>query len=109
MGSIQKFYHILHSFPGCGDADVRTAVSKAFTLFTIYEQSGKIHSDITVETTGGEVSKFSIRSKIGENFLIIGLPSSIFNAKAPMSEAVIMIVPRLIRTMQTDRQLEHNL
>ena len=75
----------------------------------VYEQSGKIHSNITVETAGGEISSFSVRSKIGENFLIIGLPNNIFDAKSPLSETVIMIVPRLIRTMKTDRQLEKNL
>lgn len=74
-----------------------------------YEQSGKIQSEITVETKGGEVSKFSIRSKIGENFLIIGLPNTIFDKRSPLSETVIMIVPRLIRTMKTNSKLENNL
>lgn len=75
----------------------------------VYEPNGKIHSNITVETSGGEVSNFSIRSRIGENFLIIGLPNTIFSANSPLSETVIMIVPRLIRTMKTDSQLENNL
>ncbi len=76
---------------------------------SVYEQSGKIQSEITVETAGGEISKFSIRSKIGENFFIIGLPNTIFDKKSPLSETVIMIVPRLIRTMKTTSKLENNL
>lgn len=75
----------------------------------VYEKSGKIQSDITVETKGGEVSNFSIRSKIGENFFIIGLPNTVFDKNSPLSETVIMIVPRLIRTMKTNNKLENNL
>ena len=75
----------------------------------VYEQSGKIQSIITVETQGGEISNFSIRSRIGENFLIIGLPNTIFDKQSPLSETVIMIVPRLIRTMKTSNKLENNL
>lgn len=75
----------------------------------VYEKSGKIQSDITVETKGGEVSNFSIRSKIGENFFIIGLPNTVFDKNSPLSETVIMIVPRLIRTMKTNSKLENNL
>ena len=75
----------------------------------IYENNGKIHSDITVEVNGGEVSKYSVRSKIGENFFIIGLPNTVFDKSSPLSETVIMIVPRLIRTMKTTNKLENNL
>ena len=76
---------------------------------SVYEQSGKIQSEITIETAEGEVSKFSIRSKIGENFFIIGLPNTIFDKSSPLSETVVMIVPRLIRTMKTNSKLENNL
>ena len=76
---------------------------------SMYEQNGKLHSEITIETSGGEVSKFSIRSKIGENFFIIGLPNTVFDKASPRSETVIMIVPRLIRTMKTNSKLENNL
>ena len=75
----------------------------------VYEKNGKIQSDITIETKGGEVSNFSIRSKIGENFFIIGLPNTVFDKNSPLYETVIMIVPRLIRTMKTDNKLENNL
>ena len=75
----------------------------------VYEKSGKIQSNITIETKGGEVSGFSIRSRIGENFLIIGLPNTIFDKTSPLSETVIMIVPRLIRTMKTNSKLEDNM
>ena len=52
----------------------------------VYEKNGKIQSDITIETKGGEVSNFSIRSKIGENFFIIGLPNTVFDKNSPLSE-----------------------
>ena len=75
----------------------------------VYEKSGKIQSNITIETNGGEVSNFSVRSRIGENFLIIGLPNTVFSENSPLSETIIMIVPRLIRTLRTTNKLENNL
>ena len=74
-----------------------------------YERKGKIHSRLTLETAGGELAQFSIRSKLGENFLIIGLPNTIFDKNSPLSETIIMIVPRIIKTIRTNRGLKKNL
>ena len=74
-----------------------------------YEQNDKIFSDITIESRDGEISKFSIRSRLGENFLIIGLPNTVFEAKSPLSETIIMVVPRVIKTLKTNKALENNL
>lgn len=74
-----------------------------------FEQNNKIFSDITIESRDGEISKFSIRSKLGENFLIIGLPNTVFDSKSPQSETIIMVVPRVIKTTKTNKALENNL
>lgn len=74
-----------------------------------YGSDNKLLSQITLEGSGGEISQYSIRSRIGENFLIIGLPSTVFGKKAPQSEIAIMIVPRLIKTVKTPDVLENNL
>ncbi len=74
-----------------------------------FEQNSKIFSNITIESKDGEISQFSIRSKLGENFLIIGLPNTIFSQNSPKSEAIIMVVPRVIKTLRTNNVLENNL
>ncbi len=74
-----------------------------------FEENSKIYSDITIEVSRGEIANYSIRSKLGENFLIIGLPNTVFDLKSPQSETIIMIVPRVIKTMKTDQTLKNNL
>lgn len=74
-----------------------------------FEQNDKIFSNITVESRDGEISQFSIRSKLGENFLIIGLPNTVFDTASPTSETIMMVVPRVIKTMKTTKVLQNNL
>lgn len=74
-----------------------------------FEQNSKIFSNITVEGKDGEISQYAIRSKLGENFLIIGMPNTVFNQNSPKSETIIMMVPRVIKTLRTNNVLENNL
>ena len=74
-----------------------------------FEQNDKIFSNITLEGSNGEISQFSVRSKLGENFLIIGLPNTLFGRKTPVSETIMMVVPRVIKTTKTSKTLENNL
>lgn len=73
------------------------------------EQGNKIFSHITLEKTEGQITQFNIRSKIGDNFVIIGIPSEIFGMSAPKSEILVFMVPRIIRTTKTSKHLEYNL
>ena len=74
-----------------------------------FRQNNMIFSEITIENKKGEIAQFSIRNKLGENFLIIGLPNTVFGKKSPQSETVIMVVPRLVKTIRTSKVLENNL
>ncbi len=60
----------------------------------------RIFSDITLEGKDGQITQFNIRSKLGENFLIIGIPNEIFGISAPKSETIVFMVPRIIRTIK---------
>ena len=60
----------------------------------------RIFSDITLEGTEGQITQFNIRSKLGENFLIIGIPNEIFGISSPKSETIVFMVPRIIRTLK---------
>lgn len=73
------------------------------------QKHNEIFSDITVEETNGQVTKFNIRNKLGENFLIIGLPNELFGVSSPRSETVIFMVPRLIRTLKTNENLKNTI
>lgn len=43
------------------------------------EHNNRIFSDITLEATNGQITQFNVRSRIGENFMIIGIPNQIFD------------------------------
>lgn len=73
------------------------------------EQNNKIFSNITLDSTQGEVTQFSIRSKLGENFLIIGIPNEIFGSQDKNSQTIVFMVPRLIRTMKTNQHLQNKI
>ena len=73
------------------------------------EQNNKIFSNITLDSTEGEVTQFSIRSKLGENFLIIGIPNEIFGSKEKNSQTIVFMVPRIIRTMKTNQHLQNKI
>ena len=73
-----------------------------------FEQNNKIFSTITLENKGGEISQYSIRSKLGENFLIIGMPNTVFDKKSAHSETIIMIVPRVIKTTKVTTSLKNS-
>ena len=73
------------------------------------EKNNWIFSNIALDTTQGEISQFQIRSKLGENFMIIGLPNEVFGIKKPRSETIVFVVPRLIRTAKTTQHIQNQL
>lgn len=73
------------------------------------EKNNNIFSDLTLEETNGQVTSFKTRTKLGENFLIIGLPNELFGIKSPKSETVIFMVPRLIRTVKTNEKIKNKI
>ncbi len=73
------------------------------------ERNNKITSDITLDTTNGEITKFNVRGQLGENYLIIGLPSDIFGSSIEGSETVVYIVPRLVKMLKTDEKIKNKI
>ena len=87
-----------------GKCGVRTAPEEDLSVLAkaTLEKGNRIFSNIALDTTQGEIAQFSVRSKLGENLMIIGLPNKIFGIDAPTSETVIFIVPKIIRTAKTN-------
>ena len=73
------------------------------------EKDNHITTDVTLETTKGQITQFKVRNKLGENFMIIGLPNELFGQKTPRSETVIFMVPRLIRTLKTTETIKNRI
>lgn len=73
------------------------------------EKNNRIYSEITLDTTDGEITKFKVRNKLGENFLIIGLPSEIFGPAKEGTETIVFIVPRLVRMLKTDEKIKNKI
>lgn len=73
------------------------------------EHNNKIFSNVTLEAANGEITQFNIRSRLGENFLIIGIPNGVFGVKSPKSETIVFMVPRIIRTMKTNKPIRKNI
>ncbi|MDD4556162.1 MAG: hypothetical protein PHE89_02375 [Alphaproteobacteria bacterium] len=92
----------------CGSRDV---VEQDLSILakSSLEDKHRIYSDITLEATKGQITQFNVRSKLGENFLIIGIPNGIFGVDKPKSETVVFIVPRIIRTVKTNSNIINNL
>lgn len=73
------------------------------------EKNNRILSEITLDTTEGEITKFKVRNQLGENFLIIGLPSEIFGPAKEGTETIVYIVPRLVRMLKTDEKIKNKI
>ncbi len=73
------------------------------------EQDNHINTDVTLETTKGQITQFQVRNKLGENFMIIGLPNELFGQQGPRSETVIFMVPRLIKTLKTTETIKNRI
>ena len=73
------------------------------------EKGNTIFTDVTLDETNGQVTNFKIRNKLGENFLIIGLPNELFGIGSPKSETIIFMVPRIIRTLKTDEKIKNKI
>ena len=74
-----------------------------------FEQNDKIFSSIALEAKNGEITQFDTRSRLGENFLVIGIPNEIFGVRKPKSETVVFMVPRIIKTLKTTKHLQKNI
>lgn len=87
----------------CAEADLSILAQASV------DKDNHIASEITIENTEGQITKFKVRNTLGENFMIIGLPNELFGIKSPRSETVIFMVPRLIRTLKTTEEIKNKI
>ena len=63
---------------------------------------GKIDSTIVLRTSNGDIAKYTVPSRLGDNILIIGIPTQYFvegkeTIIPPNAELVVLISPRIIK------------
>lgn len=93
----------------CGQRSSAEADLSILARTSLEKENNRIFAEITLETTGGEITKFNMRSRLGENFIIFGIPNRIFSDGKAHSETVVFMVPRIIRTLKTLKPIKNNL
>ena len=94
-----------------GKCGIREAMEADLSILAkaSFEKNNWIFSHITLDSTQGELAQYNVRSKLGENLMIIGLPNEIFGTKTPASETVIFMVPRIVRGVKTTKHIQNKL
>lgn len=92
----------------CGNAKSMEADLSVLAKASL-EKDNWIFSNVSLDTTQGEIAQFDVRSKLGENIMIIGLPNEVFGDKAPKSETIVFIVPKIIRTAKTTQHIQNEI
>ncbi len=93
----------------CGKTDVAEADLSILAKASLEENSTRLFADITLDSTQGEVTRFNMRSRLGENYIIFGIPNQVFAEGQPKSETVVFMVPRIIRTLKTLKPIRNNI
>ncbi len=63
---------------------------------------GKLDSTIVLRTSNGDIAKYTVPSRLGDNILIIGIPTQYFvdgkeTIIPPNAELVVLVSPRIIK------------
>lgn len=93
----------------CGKANVAESDLSILAKASLEENSTRLFADITLDSTQGEVTRFNMRSRLGENYIIFGIPNQVFVEGQPKSETVVFMVPRIIRTLKTLKPIRNNI
>ncbi|MGD9637432.1 MAG: hypothetical protein AB7U85_00055 [Alphaproteobacteria bacterium] len=62
----------------------------------------RIETNITLDTSGGEITRFNPKHRLGENYLIIGIPTKLVDPDDYHAEIVILMTPRLIKLVKKE-------
>ena len=92
----------------CGKRRSAEADLSILAKTSLEKEDNRLFSEITLDSTGGEITKFNMRSRLGENFVIFGIPNQIFSDGSSHSETVVFMVPRIIRTLKTLKPIKNN-
>ena len=68
---------------------------------------GKLDNTIVLRTSAGDIAKYNVPSRIGDNIVIIGIPTQYFvetkeTIIPPNAELVVLLSPRIIKIVRPD-------
>ena len=86
----------------CGRADVGEA-DLSILAESLILPNRRIEAQITLDTSGGEIARFNPKNRLGENYLIIGLPTKMLDPLAQDAETIVLMTPRLIKVVQKEQ------
>ena len=92
----------------CGQRNSVESELSILARTSLEKEDNRLFSEITLDSTNGEITKFNMRSRLGENFIIFGIPNQIFKENQSKSETVVFMVPRIIRTLKTLKPIKNN-
>lgn len=71
-------------------------------LFSAELRDQRLNSELTISNMEGEISRYDIRSRLGEHFLLIGFPTRAVGEDAPVgAETVFLFSPRVVEIVGT--------
>lgn len=82
----------------------------AMAKYGAYGDKNKIDAKIVLRTSVGELSSFKIPSNVGDNYVIIGIPTHSFVTApetliSPFAELVVFMSPRIISIVDTSNSV----
>lgn len=60
----------------------------------------RMNTAVTLDSDQGEITAFSAKSRLGDNILLIGIPSSSFSESLNGYETIVLMTPRVIRLVK---------
>ena len=67
---------------------------------TEVQDEQRMNTSVTLDSDQGEITAFVADSRLGDNILLIGIPSSSFSTSLNGYETVVMMTPRIIRLVK---------
>ena len=74
----------------------------------------KIDAKIVLQTSHGELTSFNIPSSVGDNYVIVGIPTHSFvttpeTLVSPFAELVVFMSPRIVSIVEATKKVDDNL
>ena len=83
----------------CGYMSMPEAQLSVLTQTELYGER-RMNTEITLDSDQGEVTAFTAKSRLGDNIVLIGIPSASFSDSLNGYETVIILTPSVIRLVK---------
>ncbi len=60
----------------------------------------RMNTDVTLDSDGGEITAFNAKNKLGDNIVLLGIPSASFSDSLKGYETVVILTPNIIQLVK---------